>query len=88
MGIAAQGLQYTAGLASLVCFVFVLIAMFQRQQVILAVVCIVFCGAGVVIAFVYGWLKADEWNLKNVMIIWTIAVVIGFLGGGLSFVGP
>jgi uncharacterized membrane protein YfcA len=86
MGVAAQGLQGLAGLASLVCFVMVLIAMFQRQQTILAIVCIVFCVIGPIIAFVYGWMKADEWNLKNVMLIWTIAVVIGFLGGGLSVV--
>jgi len=62
----------------------VIISMFQRQQVGLAIACIVlaFCGIGFLIAFVYGWMKSNEWGLKNVMIIWTVAWLIGFIFGG------
>jgi hypothetical protein len=83
MGMVFQGIQGLAGLASLVCFILVVVAMFQRNQTTLGIVCIVlvFCGIGGLIAFVYGWMKANEWNLKNVMIIWTIAIVIGIIGG-------
>ena len=84
MGIVLQGVQGLAGIASLICFILVVVAMFQRQQTGLGIACIVllFCfGIGALIAFIYGWMKSSEWNLKNVMIIWTIAIVIGFLSG-------
>ena len=84
MGMAFDSLQYVAGLATLVCFILVVIAMFQHQQTGLGIICIVlaFCAIGVVIAFVYGWMKSSEWRLQNVMIIWTIAWLIGLIGGG------
>ncbi len=80
-----------AGLASLVCFVLVLIQMFQHGQTGLGIACILllFCGIGVLITFIYGWAKAREWNIRNVMIVWTVCVLINLvlipMGGFAAF---
>ena len=77
-----------AGIASLVCFILVLVKMFQDGQTGLGVVCIVltFCiGVGPLIAFIVGWINAQKWNIRNVMLVWTIAVVLNFVSAGLYF---
>jgi hypothetical protein len=87
MGFVGLGLQSIAGIVSLVCFIMVLIRIFQSGQTALGVVCIVllFCvGIGSLIAFVYGWMRAKDWNITNLMIIWSVAIVIGILGGIIS----
>ncbi len=61
-----------ASLAQLICLILVLIKMFQDGKIGLGVVSI-FCG---IVAFVYGWMNADKYRIKNVMIIWTAAVVV------------
>ena len=87
------GLTILLSIPALVCFVLVLIKMFKNDQTVLAVVCIVliFCG-GPLIAFVYGWIKSKEWDLKKVMLGWTAVIVaqlvLGIaLGGVLAAVG-
>ena len=80
-------LQAVVGLGSLVCFILVLIQMFQRGQTGLGIACIVliFCvGIGALIAFVYGWMKATEWNIKNIMLAWTGCWVVGLLLGAAN----
>ena len=71
------------GIGSLVCFILVLIKMFQNEQVALGIVCIVFCGVGAVIAFIMGWVNASKWNIQNVMWAWTGCAVVGFIAGAL-----
>jgi hypothetical protein len=66
------------GLVSLVCFVIVLIKLFQVKGVlhgILGIICSLY-------TFIWGWMKAGELKIKNVMLIWTGAMVISFI---LSF---
>jgi hypothetical protein len=73
-----------AGLGSLVCYVLVLIKMFQNGQTGLGIACIVLllcCGLGGLIAFVYGWIKAGEWGITNIMMIWTVFVVLNIASG-------
>jgi len=82
-------LVYTAvswitGLTGLVCFIMALIKMFQTGNTVLGIVCIVLtpcCGIGWLIGFIFGWVKATEWNFKNVMIIWTVAFVVNIIVG-------
>jgi hypothetical protein len=77
-------LVVVSSIASLVCFILVLIKMFQANQTALAIVCIVltFCtGIGSLIAFIYGWIKASEWNIKNIMLIWTAIFVLNIIVG-------
>jgi len=86
-GIVAVG----CGIGSLVCFILVVIQMFKNEQNGLGIACIIlaFCtGVGPLIAFVYGWMKSTEWNLKKVMLAWTgciagalVSYVIMFAAG-------
>jgi hypothetical protein len=71
------------GLISLVCYIMVLVKMFQHGKTGLAILCIVLlcvCGIGGLIAFIYGWMKAGEWNLRNVMMAWTLGIVLQLAG--------
>lgn len=59
-------------IASLVCWILVLIKIFQSGSIglgILGIICPLF-------AFIYGWMKADQWAIRNVMIIWSAIIVI------------
>jgi hypothetical protein len=64
-------------IASLACFVMVLVKMFKNQQAGLGVACILltFCvGVGPLIAFFVGWAKAGQWGIKGVMGAWTFII--------------
>jgi hypothetical protein len=62
------------GIGSLVCFIMVVIKMFQDPDtktmgiVSLVTIC---CGIGGLIAFIVGWMNADKLGVKNIMLIWT-----------------
>jgi hypothetical protein len=43
------------------------------------------CGIGVLIAFVYGWIKHREWGIKNIMIAWTCCWVLSIIGSAIVF---
>ncbi len=88
MTTAFQGLGGLAGLVVLICYIVVLLAMFKAGQSGLAIVCILLSlcfGVGFLVAFVVGWQRSSEWNLKNVMIIYTVALLICFIGGGAGY---
>jgi hypothetical protein len=89
-----QGLQFLLAIGSLVCFIMVLIKMFQSGEQTMGIVCIVlaFCGIGFLVAFIYGWINVTKWNIKNVMWIWTgiviaslVLSVIGLAAGATMF---
>ena len=61
-------LAIACGIASLVFFVMVVIQMFKRDQSTLGIVCIILTlctGVGPLIAFIFGWMKATEWDIKK-----------------------
>lgn len=68
------GLLGLIGLASIVCWVMVLIKIF-KDNVGLGVLGI-FCQLFV---FVYGWVKAKEYQVQKVMMAWTIITVAGII---------
>jgi hypothetical protein len=75
------GLVGVVGLVSLVCWILVLIKIFQGGNIglgILGIICPIF-------TFVYGWVKVDQYQIKNIMIIWSVAIVISI---GLNFAMP
>lgn len=93
MFLALAGLWYfllfACAIASLVFFIMVLIEMFKREQTNLGIICIVltFCtGVGPLIAFVIGWTKATEWNIKEIMTYWSVAFALQFVFVGLAVV--
>jgi hypothetical protein len=79
-----------AGLVSLICFILVLVQMFQRGRTGLGIACIVLafcCGIGGLVAFIVGWVNSREWRLTNVMTVWTVAliadIVVGVMNPGM-----
>ena len=60
------------GLGSLVCWVFVLTKLFPAEGTgkgILGIICALY-------AFIWGWQNKDQHDLQNVMVIWTILVIV------------
>jgi hypothetical protein len=70
-----QGLSAVVGLVSIVCWILVLVKMFQNGQTGLGIVSIC-CG---IIAFIVGWMNASQWGIKNVMMIWTAMILLGII---------
>ena len=72
-----------AGLISFVCFILVLIKMFQAGQTGMGVLCIVlfFCiGIGEIIACVLAWQNAGRWGLtRNFLMLFTVCLVAAFM---------
>lgn len=88
---ALAGLWYflaiACSIAALVFFIMVVVQMFKRDQSNLGIVCIVltFCtGVGPLIAFVYGWVKVTEWDIKKIMTGWTVVFALQFVFIGLA----
>jgi hypothetical protein len=72
-------------LGCIICYIIVLIKMFQDKGVlhgILGLICSLY-------AFIWGWMNATRLNIKNIMIIWTllilVAMVINFAFGGIHY---
>jgi len=63
----------------------VAIQAFNRKQIVAGIFLII-CWP---FTLIYGWMKANEWGTKNLMIAYTVLLVLGLvleaLGGGFSF---
>ena len=80
-------LALVSGIGSLVCFVLVVVKMFQHNQTALGIACIVLlfcCGIGGLIAFIYGWVKSAEWGITTLMTIWTVFFALDIVSGILN----
>jgi hypothetical protein len=87
MNTVGQILSSVGGLGQLVCFILVLIQMFQRGKGGLGVVCIVLtlcCGIGALVAFIYGWVVSRPWNITTIMLVWTVAWILTVIGYALN----
>jgi hypothetical protein len=87
MTLVGNILSTLAGLGGLVCFVLVLVQMFQRGQSTLGIVLIVLffcCGIGYFATFIFGWIKNREWNIANIMYIWTACIVVGLIAYAIA----
>jgi hypothetical protein len=76
-----------ASVVSVICFIVVVLQMFQRGATGMGIACIVLslcCGVGGLIAFVYGWMKAGQWQITNLMTVWTVAVAIDVVAGSIN----
>ena len=67
---------YAAGLVSVVCWIMTLIKMFSDKQdgsvlkAVLGILCPLW-------AFIWGWMNAGKLGTKNLMLTWTITIVVG-----------
>jgi hypothetical protein len=83
-----QGVGGLLSLASIVCFVLVLVEMFKRKETTPAIISLVLspcCGIGMIYALVYTYPKAAAWNIETLMNIWLAVFLAGLVTGGLTF---
>jgi hypothetical protein len=81
-------LSWLVGIGVVVCHILVIVKMFQAGQTGLGVVCIILffcCGIGLLITLIYGWMKATDWNIKQLMIVYTILFVVDLAISGAQF---
>jgi hypothetical protein len=70
------------GIGSLVCFILVIVKMFQNGENGLGIACLLLlllCGIGFLVTFIYGWINVSKWGIKNIMMIWSACVIAGIL---------
>jgi hypothetical protein len=60
-------------LGALICWVIVLIKQFQNAGVVHGIIGIITCG---IWTFIWGWMNATKLNIRNIMLIWTIIIII------------
>jgi hypothetical protein len=74
------------GVGCLICFIMVLIKQFQNAGAVHGIIGIITCG---IWTFIWGWMNAGNLNIKNIMMIWTVLIVISMvvniMGGGFSY---
>ena len=71
-------LSYIAAAVSVVCWIIVLIRMFKESAVkgIIGLICGLY-------AFIWGWMNSSA-GLKNIMLLWTLAIILGVIGGAIG----
>lgn len=75
------------GLALFICFVVVVVKMFQNGATGLAIGSLVgfcFCGIGYFVALIGGWVNAGSWRIKPLMAIYTALMLAYFVIFGLN----
>ena len=63
------------GLGCLICFIMVLIKLFQDKGIlhgILGLICSLY-------TFIWGWMNATRLGIKNIMIIWTLLILLSLV---------
>jgi hypothetical protein len=73
-----------ASVGTLVCFIMVVVTMFQKDATKLGIISLVLTpcfGIGPLIAFIAGWMNADKWGIRQLMLIYTVCVAIGVVTG-------
>lgn len=71
------------GIGSLVCWIMVLIKMFQNEKPLLGILGI-FCGLW---TFIWGWMKSSTLGTKKLMLIWSACFVMSIIGNIIYGVG-
>jgi multisubunit Na+/H+ antiporter MnhG subunit len=84
MAIVFGLLALVASIVSLVCAIMVLIKLFQDKGVGWGIFGI-FCG---IYTFIWGWQNVARHNIKNIMLIWSVAlvanIVLQIIAGAMS----
>jgi hypothetical protein len=64
-----------AGLGGLICAIIVLIKLFTAEGALKGIFGF-FCG---IYTFIWGWQNVDRYNLKTVMMIWSVCFVVSIV---------
>ncbi len=79
-----QILSLLVGVGSLVCFIMVLIKLFQQKGALHGILGLI-CG---LYTFIWGWMESGRLNIKNIMLIWSllilVSVVLNVMGAGAA----
>ena len=67
--------SYLVGLGSLVCWILVLIKLFQKEGVGLGILGII-CG---LYTFIWGWINHKAQKITNIMLIWSVLFIIAMI---------
>ncbi len=70
-------LTMLAAVGSIICAIIVIIKMFQTEGALKGILGLL-CG---LYAFIWGWMNAGKLNLRNIMLIWTVLIVLNILLG-------
>jgi len=80
-----QLLSMLLAFGSLICFIIVLIKLFQNEGAlkgILGLICSLY-------TFIWGWMNATKLNIKTIMMVWTllliVCLILSFMGGGFQY---
>ena len=68
-------------LGSLACLVIVLIKMFKTEKPLMGILGIVSCG---IWAYIWGWMNSTKHGLKQIMLGWTVSIVLGAVGSSMT----
>ncbi|MHA2402541.1 MAG: hypothetical protein ACXADH_06070 [Candidatus Kariarchaeaceae archaeon] len=63
------------GLVSFGCFIYILIKLFSEEGVwrgILGIICAIY-------TFIWGWMNIEDERIRNIMVVWSICIVIGLI---------
>lgn len=78
-------LAMLCALGGLVCGIIVLIKLFQEKGLLHGILGFL-CG---LYTFIWGWMNATRLGIKNIMIIWTVLIILylilGAAGGGFTY---
>ena len=73
-------LAFLALIGCVICWIIVLIKIFQNDGAlkgILGLICSLF-------AFIWGWMNAGRLGVKNIMMIWTVLIIIYLILGAIG----
>ena len=68
-------LAMLVGIGSLICFIIVLIKLFQNEGALKGILGLI-CG---LYTFIWGWMNADKLGIKNIMLIWTVLILVSLV---------
>jgi hypothetical protein len=72
-----QALSLLVSLGSLVCFIMVLIKLFQQKGALHGILGLI-CG---LYTFIWGWMESGKLGIKNIMMAWTALIIISIILG-------
>jgi hypothetical protein len=68
-------LGYICAIGAWICSIMVGVKAIQRKETVVGILSII-CS---LVGLVYGWVKANEWGIKNLMLIFTILFALGIV---------
>lgn len=68
-------LAMLVGIGCLICFIIVLIKLFQNEGALKGILGLI-CG---LYTFIWGWMNSDRLGIRNIMLIWSILILVSLV---------